>query len=254
MKVRKKYKEKKYRIELSQKIKHYILKFIQDNKIIITDIESILKQELSFFELSPDKPKSPYKKIELLYNKIVESKDIITLLNPYKIGDDQDHQTLSTDEMDILNVDQINLLVMCQLALKLRNSPGKSKLPKPPAVWWFDLALDNAIHDIYGFKSISEYKNKTKSILESIKSDIYQGYELAKCIEKFCGVTGFNLGERYPITEQLFIWRDEDEDPEPISFIYPLNNEYKIYNIQLNEKFGIKEIMLFLDYVQLQFL
>ncbi|MCD6565391.1 MAG: phospholipase D family protein [Bacteroidales bacterium] len=244
-KIRNCYRKLEYRNELSQKIKTNILNWIQENdeNRPLPEIEKILEHELVIFHLPLNDRKSPYRKIENLYTKLVDSYDLVSLLNPYRIGDDELQQTSDIEDIDILNVDQINLLVMCQLAIKLRSPPGKGKIPKPPSVWWFDIALDDNAYGLYGYCKHTDYKNKTKTMLESIKSDIQQGSNIDECVEKFCEITGFNLGAKYPSIGKLWVWMDD----EPYAFLFSSSDSYTRYNINLDGRHGFQGIMLFID-------
>jgi len=246
--IRETYKNEEYRLNLLIIIENSIIEYARDNNININEeVKLFINKELKTFALPHSDPKSPYRKLERLYSKIVDQSNLLTLLNPYKIGDDSAHQTADMDDFEILGIDQVNLLVMCHLAIKLRSSPGKAKMPKPPSVWWFDIALDEYFYEIDGCSKKIDYKNKSKYILEQVQSEIYNGVDINNCLEKFCNVTGFNLGITYPIIHEVVAWIDDDEDDEPIVFIPPLNEQYRIFNFKLDNNPEIEEIMLFID-------
>jgi HKD family nuclease len=251
---RNRYSQSEYRNDMSQKIKEDILNQTQgttDNSPP-PEIENILDDALKMFNLPHNDKKSPYSKIESLYTKLVDSADLVCLLNPYRIGGDESQQTSDIDNLDILSIDQVNLLVMCKLAIKLRSPTGKAKKPTPPSVWWFDIALDKDIYELYEHRKYIDYQNKTRSDLESIISDIQQDVSIDKCVKMFCKITGFNLGIKYPSINKLWLWKDkneeiEDEDNEPFVFLIPEQESYTRYNFDLDGKHPCQGIMLFID-------
>jgi hypothetical protein len=223
--IREQYKNIEYRQSLSEQIKKYIYEWANEENISLSENQEISIQTfLDKFSLDVDNRKSPYKKIERLYSKISGYSNITSLLNPYKIGEDE--MTEGNSEFNLLSSDQVNLLVMCELAIKLRSK----KPPKIPSVWWFDVGLDKKIYNSYGYESISIYKENTRIQLESVMSDIQEASnssDLDNCIDRYCEITGFNLALKYPIVSELLLWMDEDE---PYAFI---NSSKMHYNFDL---------------------
>jgi hypothetical protein len=243
-KVREQYKNIEYRRLHSDQIAKYIHEWIDEENIILSENQkNSIKTFLGKFYLEVDNRNSPYKKIERLCNKIKDYSNITSLLNPYKIGDDETREENS--EFDILSSDQVNLLVMCELAIKLRTK----KPPKIPCVWWFDMGLDNNIHDCYGYESISIYKETTRMQLESIISEIQEASnssELDYCMDRYCEITGFNLALKYPITSELLVWMDDGDSlaDGPYAFI---GSSKSRYNFGLPKNAVSEEVMISFD-------
>jgi len=236
--MRERYKKIEYRQILSDQIKVYIYEWAEEGNVLFSENQKdSIKNFLDKFSLDIDNRQSPYKKIERLYNRMNENSNIISLLNPYKIGDDEMHE--KNEEFDILSSDRVNLLVMCELAIKLRSK----KPPKIPSVWWFDVGLDKNIHNSYGYESISMYKEHTRIQLESIISEIQEISDLDDCMDRYCEITGFNLALKYPITSELLVWLDDGDTltGEPYAFI---NSSKVRYNLSLPTNAPSKEVML----------
>ena len=214
--VRDKYKNEKYRVEMADEIGDQLKQVAINRGISLSrEEDQKIKDYLGRFVLKIDDKKSPYRSLERLYNKVTSDPDgsILPLLSPYKIGGDENSETHD----DFLSPDQLNLVVMCKLAAKLR-----SKNPsKAPAVWWFDfaLALDQ---NIFKNGSVAEYKEETKGKLEKIIDDILDDINLDKCLENFCQITGFNLALKYPEMHDPFVLRDTNQtilDDETYVFV-----------------------------------
>jgi len=246
--IRNLYKEIEYRKHLAEQIKGYIYEWVNEENIRLSEIQiNSIKGFLDKFHLDVDNRQSPYKKIERLYNKINGYSNISSLLNPYKIGDYEMNEENS--EFDILSSDQVNLLVMCELAIKLRSR----KPPRIPSVWWFDVGLDKNIHNSYGYESISTYKENTRMKLEDLMSDIQDATnssELGCCMDRYCEITGFNLALKYPITSELLVWMDDGDKltDEPYAFI---DSSKVYYNFDLPANTPSRGVMLAFDLGQI---
>ena len=243
------YLNHKYRKSLADQIRNDIYEWASEENFLFSEkSKKSVEEFLSKFALDIDQRKSPYRNIERLYNRILDSSNLVSLLNPYKIGDDDIQNENS--EFDILSSDQVNLLVMCQLAIKLRSK----KPPKVPSVWWFDVGLDKDIYTSYGYESISKYKDNTRMHLESIMTDIQDASdvsELDKCLDRYCEVTGFNLGLRYPSISELLVWMDDEDtiDDEPYAFIGPSKARYNLY---IDSDIASRGIMIAFDARKIQ--
>lgn len=229
VKIKNNYNKISYRLSISQEIEDGILSWINEQGVHMTEeLQESISSFLSLFRLNVTNKKSPYRKLENLYNSTNHSSGLISLLNPFVIGEDNNVD----DGLEILSTDQVNLVVMCLLAKKIRSS----KPPKVPAVWWFDIALDSGIYDILGYKNISSYKQETSKELDVIISNTYDDpSNIDKYLDAFCKITGFNLGVKYPKVNELYAWIDDGEtiDNEPYVFI---SSEKARHNIVVKEK------------------
>jgi hypothetical protein len=153
----------------------------------------------------------------LLTNVSSDSGSILSLLSPYKIGGDENSETND----GVLLPDQLNLIVMCRLAAKLR-SPKPAKVP---AVWWFDYALTP---NTTVFKE--EQIRKLEEIIDNISEQL-EYVNLNECLVKFCEITRFNLALKYPQMNEAFVHSDTDkiiENEKPYVFV---NRNKKRYNL-----------------------
>ncbi|MDQ7075532.1 MAG: hypothetical protein Q9O24_10385 [Gammaproteobacteria bacterium] len=202
--IRNKYKNIEYRESISDEIREYILGWVHNEGGELSGYQrASIDGFLDKFDFDISDTRSPYRKIERLFDKISGRSDIVSLLNPYKIGDSG--VTENDCEFSLLSSDQINLLVMCELAIKLRYKQVSLNIP---SVWWFDVGLDKDIHNIYGYDSLSRYKEDTRMKLESIVLDIQEASsssELDRCMDSYCEITGFNLAMKYPEMSELLV-------------------------------------------------
>jgi hypothetical protein len=249
--VHDKYLDRKYRKTLAGQIRNDIYEWAsEENFSFSQESTESVEEFISNFSLDIDQKKSPYKNIERIYKRSLDSNNLVSLLNPYKIGDDDIHSKNS--EFDILSSDQVNLLVMCQLAIRLRSN----KPPKVPSVWWFDVGLDKNIHSSYGYALISKYRYDTRMQLESLMTDIQDACdntELNKCLDRYCEITGFNLGLKYPSISELMVWMDDEDTVEDRPYAF-LDSSKKRYNIDIKNYNNIasRGIMLAFDATKIQ--
>lgn len=225
--IRDKYKINSYRIDLAENIRHELYENISYSHNFCDEVEEFLKR----FTYDVSNEKSPYRSLEKLYKKTSDISDISFLLNPYKISDeekDEDH------DINIPSIDHFNLMVICKLAIKLRS---EKSIPKAPAVWWFDFALDKDAFRILGFDQISTYKKQSKKDLDEIIDEIQdiENKNINECLDKFCKITGFNLSMKYPIVYKLISHSNELENDLPYCFI---DSEKKYFNLDNIENLG----------------
>jgi len=203
--TRNKYRTPRYRNRFSRKISTMIYNQIERSDMEMTEeisieVDTLIKTLIYKLKLPVNNRKSLYLKLENLYHDIKNETNLITLLNPYKIGDED--TDLSENGIDLLTSDQINLLAMCELAIKLRSG----KPPKIPAVWWFDYCID--ISSIIGSfdSNKTDYKKDTTRLLKSLKQQIEDNDpkdSLDDYLKEFCSLTGFNLTFKNPIINKL---------------------------------------------------
>lgn len=242
--TQKKISSRKYRFDLAETIKKDLDGLADDVNIIISEYsKKAISTFTDKFSLKVENKKSPYRKFNNLCNQIKGPSNILSILNPYKIGADDELLNNKT-VIDLLSADQINLSVMCELAIKIRQH---TKRPKPPSVWWFDVGLDEDIFESFGYDSITPYRERTcrqlRDIIDRIQSDPKTS-NLYNCLEGFCEVTGFNLGMKYPSITNVQAWLDDDEE-QPYAFIIP-GKQY--YNPDFNdENIPSKGIILSFD-------
>ena len=259
--IRNEYKNQKYRDDLSKKIKEHIFQLLQDYTVMDKEeTEKEICEYLDRIKLPIQHPRSPYVKLECLYDDLIKGNDVLSLLNPYKLGDYD--EGFSEYDISFMDADQINLIAMCELAIKLRS---RTRTPKIPAVWWFDHCLDiEKILKIFGqqnhISGVAEYKNITRRSLEVLISkieNIDSEKSLDDCVKEFCGITGFNLVMKNPVVNKMMVYcndisRLKEEEPyaclskETVDVKIPTNgfDVLEIPEIMFvfdEEKFGIEE-------------
>ena len=252
----------KYRTEVCDVIKQDVKNnIINPNKKINTSIDKLCGKICGNIE------NGPYARL----TKIVEKLDCIQsdnlaealkyIINPYIIGGESDQ--ILDGYSDILTTDQVNLIAMCYLAKKLRLSNGQS--PKIPAVWWFDLALDNKLYCKLNYASISEYCKISTLRFDDIINDAKSADNLADCLKRFCFETGFSLAFKYPIVNSLCICKPQQNvgrtyvfsESKPLKYdaeilgkdgvqFYDFAVSYDVKKLKLSRK--IKKIKTMLTY------
>lgn len=189
--LKEKYSRSDTREAVKELAKKEIKSLLNDGGVISQkEVDSYIQSLLERFDEIGGK-KDPYYRFFNLCARWTATKEISDLFSVYRAGgspeeigfyypDDNDHDIYEP------TADQINLSVMCHLALALRN-----KIRNIPAVWWFDVGL---LKDFYAAKE----KEYSKNMLKEVDNKIFDQCSIFECLSEFKNITGFGLSLAYP--------------------------------------------------------
>lgn len=235
-----KYKTQANLEQVSLAIKNNLMKILAERQFDATKHKEALRAIEEYCErfVSDNEAKSPYRKFFKVSKKIVDGSDLSELFYPYAVGSDSELAGMTNEEdedndcFECLSADQVNLHVMCQLAIKLR-SP--TKRPPIPAVWWFDIALNEEAYYYLGYETRKSFNEDKADSLREIADDVVEGKKnLAACLTAFCEITGFSLDHPFPLFDN---WGyPYKSPPESISGLYKSSIKVKNSDLQLKIK------------------